>query len=160
VSYFIDWGDDTNTGWIGPYTSGDQITESHTWSTKGTYMVKAKAKDPFGNESDWATLRVTMPYSFNKPVIHFLELLFQRFLQCVPDTTTANGILKESPSGYSGLMGDGVSAYMYEKKGHDAAVIFFVNNNALSYRSGFNGFQLLRELFFQKTCKLSRGLGE
>ena len=57
-------------------------------------------------------------------------------------------------SGNSGLMNHGVSAYMYEKIGHDTAVIFFVNSNALIYRSGFNAFQLLRELFFQKACEL------
>jgi len=52
-------------------------------------------------------------------------------------------------SGNSGLMGHGVSAYMYEKINQDTGVIFFVNTNALSYRSGYNGFQLLREIFFK-----------
>jgi len=84
VFYFIDWGDTTNSGWIGPYASGEQITRSHTWSTKGTYTVKAKAKDIYGNESDWATLTVTMPCSYNKPMIQFLELLFQRFPNAFP----------------------------------------------------------------------------
>jgi hypothetical protein len=84
VFYFIDWGDTTNSGWIGPYASGEQITRSHTWSTKGTYTVKAKAMDIHGNESDWATLTVTMPCSYNKPMIQFLELLFQRFPNAFP----------------------------------------------------------------------------
>jgi CubicO group peptidase (beta-lactamase class C family) len=68
VYYFIDWGDNTNSSWIGPYSSGEVITESHTWSEKGKYTIKAKVKDIDEWESDWATLTVTMPYSYNKPM--------------------------------------------------------------------------------------------
>jgi CubicO group peptidase (beta-lactamase class C family) len=68
VYYFIDWGDNTTSSWIGPYSSGEVITESHTWSEKGKYTIQAKAKDNDDWESDWATLTVTMPYSYNKPI--------------------------------------------------------------------------------------------
>jgi hypothetical protein len=63
--YFIDWGDHTNTSWIGPYPSGELTIKSHTWSTKGTYTIKAKVKDIYGNESSWGQLSVTMPCSYN-----------------------------------------------------------------------------------------------
>jgi parallel beta-helix repeat protein len=84
VYYFIDWGDNTNSSWIGPYSSGDQITKSHTWTKKGTYDIKAKAKDIYGNESDWATLSVKMPYSYNIPFLSFWEKLFERFPHAFP----------------------------------------------------------------------------
>lgn len=61
VFYFIDWGDETNSGWIGPYQSGITLTRSHMWSKQGTYIIKAKAKDTNGMESDWGTLTVSMP---------------------------------------------------------------------------------------------------
>ena len=61
IYYWINWGDGTNTSWIGPYPSGEDITLNHTWSEQGTYEIKAKAKDVRGSESDWATLPVTMP---------------------------------------------------------------------------------------------------
>jgi len=61
VSYFIDWGDDTSTGWIGPYASGVGVTVSHAWAKKGSYDIKARAKDVNGNESAWSSLRVQMP---------------------------------------------------------------------------------------------------
>jgi hypothetical protein len=64
VYYLIDWGDNTKSEWIGPYSSGEQITKSHTWSKKATYTVKAKAKDIYGHESYWATLSVTMPVDY------------------------------------------------------------------------------------------------
>jgi pyrrolidone-carboxylate peptidase len=84
VYYFIDWGDNSSSGWIGPYNSGETVYENHSWNEKGTYTIKAKAKDVFNATSDWATLTVTMPYSFNKPLLQFLELLFQRFPHAFP----------------------------------------------------------------------------
>jgi pyrrolidone-carboxylate peptidase len=79
VYYLIDWGDGTNSDWIGSYASGEEITAKHIWNEKGTYIIKAKAKDVFDAESNWATLTVTMPCSYDKPISQFLESLFQRF---------------------------------------------------------------------------------
>jgi len=84
VYYFIDWGDTTNSSWIGPYSSGEKITQSHTWSEKGTFTIKAKAKDIYGNESDWGTLSVTMPLSYESPHFRFFEWLFERFPHAFP----------------------------------------------------------------------------
>jgi hypothetical protein len=61
ISYYIDWGDNTSTGWLGPYASGTQINVRHTWAVEGAYMIRAKAKDPTGLESAWATLPISMP---------------------------------------------------------------------------------------------------
>jgi hypothetical protein len=51
VYYWFDWGDDTNSGWIGPYSSGTSGSASKEWSNPGTYNVKTKAKDEHGAES-------------------------------------------------------------------------------------------------------------
>lgn len=64
--YFFDWGDGTNSGWQGPYNSGQQASVSKEWSNQGTYVVKVKAKDADGKESVWSDpLSVTMPKQFN-----------------------------------------------------------------------------------------------
>jgi hypothetical protein len=84
IYYFIDWGDQINSSWIGPYLSGELITESHTWSKKGTYTIRAKAKDIYGNESDWKTFSVKMPCSYNIPFQQFWERLFERFPNVFP----------------------------------------------------------------------------
>jgi hypothetical protein len=84
VYYFIDWGDTTNSSWIGPFPSGNEIIKSHTWSKKGTYTIKAKAKDVHGDESDWKTLSVIMPCSDNIPLIQFWERLLDRFPNAFP----------------------------------------------------------------------------
>ena len=84
VEYFLDWGDNTNSGWIGPYISGEEVSLPHSWNSEGTFHVKGKARDADGLESDWVTLTVTMPYSYNRPIPQFLDVLFQRFPNAFP----------------------------------------------------------------------------
>lgn len=60
LKYYIDWGDGTNTGWMGWYSSGESVTKQHTWDEPGNYNVKGKAKDEFGEESDEVTLSIYM----------------------------------------------------------------------------------------------------
>jgi outer membrane protein assembly factor BamB len=61
IYLYVDWGDNTNSGWIGPYNSDRQVTLSHSWTEQDTYTIKAKAKDPYDVEGPWGTLDVTMP---------------------------------------------------------------------------------------------------
>jgi len=58
VFYFIDWGDNTTSGWIGPHASGTQTTTTHSWNQQGTWTIKFKAKDVLGDESDWGTMAI------------------------------------------------------------------------------------------------------
>jgi len=73
ITYLIDWGDgDTD---IASGESNEEVTLKHTWSSQGNYIIKAKAKDVQGAESDWATLEVSMPKNkvINRPLLKFLE---------------------------------------------------------------------------------------
>jgi hypothetical protein len=54
IYYFFDWGDGTNSGWVGPYTSGTMAIATHAWPTAGVYLVKVKAKDENGAETVWS----------------------------------------------------------------------------------------------------------
>lgn len=54
VSYFVDWGDNTTSGWIGPGQSGVVLKLNHIWSVKGTFIIKAKTKDIHGAQSSWS----------------------------------------------------------------------------------------------------------
>jgi len=65
IYYFFDWGDGTTSDWFGPYDSGEAAHTTHSWAEAGTYVVKAKAKDVMGGESDWTTISVTMPLNIN-----------------------------------------------------------------------------------------------
>ena len=82
--YWIDWGDTTNTGWIGPYQSGVVLTKSHIWTKKGTYTIQAKAKDIYGAESNFGELSITMPYSYTMPFLQFWRMLLERFPNAFP----------------------------------------------------------------------------
>jgi outer membrane protein assembly factor BamB len=84
ISYYVNWGDGTNTGWIGPFVTGEEQTVSHTWNKKGTYTIQAKAKDGYGAESDWGTLSVTMPTLYNMPFQQFWMRFFQQFPHIFP----------------------------------------------------------------------------
>jgi outer membrane protein assembly factor BamB len=74
ISCYIEWGDGTTTGWTREYASGEQVKIEHTWSRENTYTIRVKAKDVLGEESDWATLEVSMPKNkIINPFERFLE---------------------------------------------------------------------------------------
>jgi hypothetical protein len=54
VSYFFDWGDGTDSGWVGPFNSGVAGTAKHTYTGVGTLSILVKAKDSNGGESGWS----------------------------------------------------------------------------------------------------------
>jgi hypothetical protein len=55
VYYDFDWGDGTNSGWIGPYHSGQQAAMQKSWDVAGTYSVRVKAEDINQVSSGWST---------------------------------------------------------------------------------------------------------
>jgi len=73
VYYYIEWGDGETDEWIGPYVSGDEVVKYHTWEKRGTYTIRAKARDVFEAESDWAYLKVTMPVNQHSLFLRFLD---------------------------------------------------------------------------------------
>lgn len=58
VYYKIDWDDGTNTGWIGPYGSSEEITLNYSWNKKGEYSIKAWAKDTLDDKSGQANFKI------------------------------------------------------------------------------------------------------
>jgi hypothetical protein len=83
VTYEIEWGDNT-TQTTGSYESGEEIIISHIWGIEGTYSVRVRAIDENHAKSDWATLTVTMPYSYNIPMQRLLERFLERFPNAFP----------------------------------------------------------------------------
>ena len=77
--YLFDWGDGSDSGWRGPYTSGENIETNKTWTSKGNYQIRVKAKDSTGFESEWSDpFGVSMPK--NK---HTINPLFHQLLKQV-----------------------------------------------------------------------------
>jgi len=77
IMFYIDWGDGSE-GWKDERASDVKCYYRHTWSEDGNYTIRAKVKDVLGEESDWAYLEVTMPYSYNSP-FWWLDGLLDRF---------------------------------------------------------------------------------
>jgi outer membrane protein assembly factor BamB len=87
ICYYVDWGDGTNSGWTSFVLSGTTVTLTHTWEEKGTYTIGAKAKDIHGAESDWVTLKVSMPKSkaISRPLfLQFLQNFFEKHPNAFP----------------------------------------------------------------------------
>jgi len=51
IKYILDW-DDGNITETDYYTSGKGLIVRHTWNLKGTYIIKAKAEDYYGEASN------------------------------------------------------------------------------------------------------------
>jgi len=76
VFYMFDWDDGTNSGWLGPYISGDTVNAFKTWTAQGSYSVKVKAMDSNLEEGPWSDpLAISMPKNkaTNTPFLQFLE---------------------------------------------------------------------------------------
>jgi len=78
VYYYIDWGDGTNSGWIGPYANCTNVTVSHTWDKRGIYRIGCLAKDSHNYQGEWAYLEVSMPKNLQASNVWFLRWL-ERF---------------------------------------------------------------------------------
>ncbi len=85
VSYMFDWGDGSSSSWVGPYDSGATASAKKTYTVEGSYQIKVVAKDSHGKLSVWSDpLSISMPYSYDQPLMHFLERLFEQFPNAFP----------------------------------------------------------------------------
>jgi len=85
ILYLFEWGDGSESKWLGPYNSGETIDIIKKWSEEGSYQIKVKSKDIYGYESEWSDpIQVTIPrYKslqfdlFSKyPLMNFLFKIF------------------------------------------------------------------------------------
>ncbi len=54
IYYMFDWGDGSQSTWVGPVQQGILFTYAHLWENGGILPVKVKAKDVYGAESPWS----------------------------------------------------------------------------------------------------------
>jgi outer membrane protein assembly factor BamB len=73
VYYWIEWGDGIIKPWIGPFGSGEEITESHSWYYEGNYTIKARAKDSENLWGPWSEFKVSIPRTRPTSYLWFLE---------------------------------------------------------------------------------------
>ena len=80
VYYYVDWGDQMNTGWVGPYSSGEVVTLSHSWRDSGGFTIRAKAKDTNNLWGSWNEFEV----SITKNRAAYSNMLLLRLLEQFP----------------------------------------------------------------------------
>ena len=75
IYVYWDWGDGTTSGWLGPYSSGEEICSSHAWNETGIFTIGAQLKDEFGALSAWVTLTIKMPRNLdlNNRILDFIS---------------------------------------------------------------------------------------
>ena len=66
VYYYFDWGDGTNSGWLGPYPPDTPISTTNAWDAKGSYNIRVKARDIYYATSDWST---PLPILIKAPIL-------------------------------------------------------------------------------------------
>lgn len=49
-----DWGDGSQSGWSGPYASGEIVCATHVWANEGWYSIRVKLRDDAGAEGEWS----------------------------------------------------------------------------------------------------------
>jgi chitodextrinase len=85
VYYLFDWGDGTDSGWLGPYDSGVGCSASHVWNSEGDYEIKVLAKDTYGVTSEWSDpLPVSMPLKHQTILERIWELILEIFENTIP----------------------------------------------------------------------------
>jgi hypothetical protein len=75
--FIIDYGDGSQIE-ISDLCNGFLFVE-HIFEEEGTYTISAKAVDILGEESNWATLEVSMPKNKAISLNVFLQRFFHRF---------------------------------------------------------------------------------
>ncbi|UCB58316.1 MAG: hypothetical protein JSV67_06870 [Thermoplasmatales archaeon] len=75
IFLYVEWGDESIKDYNGPYQSEEKVILNHTYTEEGNYTIRAKAKDIYDIESEWATLVVNMPKTkvFNRSILNILE---------------------------------------------------------------------------------------
>ena len=79
--FMVDWGDNSEEKWNGPYGTDELIRISHTWATKGNYDIRVIARNKWDQESPWrdpkpSAVSRSKDYT-HTPIINFLQNFFK-----------------------------------------------------------------------------------
>ena len=89
IFYKFDWGDGTDSGWLGPYDSGQGTAAFHAWSEIGDYEVKVIAKDIENYSGKWSDPYHVKIESHDIKIVRLIGGIFK-----ITSTIKNTGILK------------------------------------------------------------------
>lgn len=75
--YDIDWGNGEGVVGLGPYDSGEAVHQTHSWTLKGDYIIKARVYDGYVY-SGWTTFTLKVSLSLdmvssNSQLLHLVQ---------------------------------------------------------------------------------------
>ena len=79
--YRISWGDDDIENYAGPYSPGETVTFSHSWSGNGSFAIVAIVKDQYESKSpqtQFNFLVIKNRVLTNPMLVRFLEKIMER----------------------------------------------------------------------------------
>ena len=118
--YFIlwNWGDGSQSGWLGPYVSGQTTSASHAWTDAGVYEIRVKLKNTNGTES----------YQSKPHIVEIKSYPLPRF------EITFNG-----PNILVKNIGDADATNVHVRRHLDGGVIILGKDKTVSFSSIFVG---------------------
>jgi len=79
IYYLFDWDDGSNSGWLGPYNSGEEANAKHIWNDASDFQIKVLAKDTSEMRSSWSDpLSISLPRNKNMKTLLLFEI-FEMF---------------------------------------------------------------------------------
>jgi hypothetical protein len=78
IDYYVDFGDGSHHGWIGPYPSGVKQSVKHSWKNSGEFIITVKARDEMSITEGTFNLTISKDRHRNFP-------MFYRFFECFPN---------------------------------------------------------------------------
>lgn len=77
--WYFDWGNGETTRWLGPFQSGEEITEKHMWNEKDNFQIRVRYREN-GIESEWGTLNIsTQKQRVSFSPLSLIEMLQDKF---------------------------------------------------------------------------------
>ncbi len=85
VYYKWEWEGGITSDWLGPYDSDELCYATHSWTSKGSYEIRVKAKDEYGAVGPWSDpLPIRMPKNKLSLIDSLFLQLLERFLDHFP----------------------------------------------------------------------------
>jgi hypothetical protein len=145
VWFWFEWGDGTNSGWVGPYDSDTIGSANHSWSVEGSFNITVKAKD-IAAESNWSDpLLVSMPVEVEftqkeipNPIVDAQESEINTIIESpASSTTTSSSSDSTAQSTTDGPIAEGSTVDRQEKNIFD-----FVQLLLRLFRGEYKGMTL------------------
>jgi outer membrane protein assembly factor BamB len=85
ISYYVNWGDGTNSGWTEDVNTGESVSLRHTWEHVNTFTIRARVKDTFGLESDSTTFQIKISNPRTRTWLIFMDVfpILQKILNYI-----------------------------------------------------------------------------